>query len=177
MRLPNFKRVMRGYDPESVDQAWAEMQQQVSDLNAANKELRLQANSLREQTQEFESRLKSYVQIEKELRDALLNAQKIANQVQEEAQHKAEELLESAQREADSIVNEAKSEAEGKAAELKSLIASNREELTNLEQKKETLLILKTELEQRLEQAMELMETATGLLSKKEVLLEEQSQE
>lgn len=176
MKLPNFKRVMRGYEPESVDQAWAEMQQQLADLNAANKELRLQVNSLREQTQEFEHRLKSYVEIDKDLRDALLNAQKIANQVREEAESKAEKLLESARAEAEMTIEEAKSEAERKAAELESLIAGQRAELASLEQEKNALQSAKDSLEQMLEQAVSHLEVAAALLSKEEVILKEDTE-
>ncbi|MDA8227246.1 MAG: DivIVA domain-containing protein [Desulfitobacterium hafniense] len=153
MELPNFKRVMRGYDPEAVEQAWADLQRQVAEANASNKELRLQINSLREQNNEWGNRLKAYEKMERDLRDALLSAQRIAAQLQDEAQQKAEELLTSARSESEKTIAEAHKLAELKEAEIDNLIADKRHEQITLEQRIEELSQVKDDLERRVEQA------------------------
>lgn len=152
--LPSFKRVMRGYDPEEVEHAWSEIQRFVSELNANHKELKLQVNSLREQNQEWENRLKSYQSIEKDLRDALLSAQRIANQVEEEAQHKADTLLATAQDEATRIMDEAKQWADNKTAEVDDLLTKRQTEIAELQQEYNELIGLKTNLAKQIEESI-----------------------
>ncbi|MFZ3373489.1 MAG: DivIVA domain-containing protein, partial [Desulfitobacteriaceae bacterium] len=105
LERPDFKRVLRGYDRVEVEQSWAEISSMVTDSNAAIKEMKLQLNSLREQNTEWGNRLKNYEKMESDLRDALIGAQRIAKQVQEDAEHKAEELLSSAQLEVIALLN------------------------------------------------------------------------
>lgn len=170
----DFKRVIRGYDPVAVDQARAETDHQLSEANAANKELRLQINSLREQNSEWGTRLKYYEQIEKDLRDALLSAQRIANQVKEEATKQANELIQSAHSESETLLNEATRISELKETETETLLIDKRSEIIQLEEQIQGLAERKTELQTLVDQASHYLEMAIGLLGPSTTITSEQ---
>jgi cell division initiation protein len=164
LELPNFKRVIRGYDTEEVDKAWAEFQRNLSEANASNRELRLQINSLREQNSEWGNRLKAYEKMEKDLRDALLSAQRVATQVREEAERTAQQVLEQAKVEAETLVTETQLETERKVTELDELISSKTGLLTELEERISELTTQKEILEGRMEKSLVQMEILRSLL-------------
>lgn len=153
MELADFKRVWRGYEPEEVDKAWAELQRNLSEANASNRELRLQINSLREQNSEWEKRSKSCGSMEKDLRDAIVSAQRMANQVREEAERTAQQILEQAKINADSLVSETQLETERKIVELDEQLYSKTQILNELEEKISDLTAQKENLSLRLEKA------------------------
>lgn len=155
---------MRGYDPEAVDQAWTEMDEQLSVVNASNKELRLQLNSLREQNSEWGNRLQHYEQIEKDLRDALLSAQRIANQVKEDATKQSDELLQSARLESESILNEARRISELKEAEAATALIEKQKEINEIQEQIQKLTEQKAVLQNQVDEAIRYLETVKGLL-------------
>jgi len=165
LEMPDFKRVIRGYDPEAVDQAWAETDRQLSEANAAHKELRLQINSLREQNSEWGNRLKNYEQIEKDLRDALLSAQRIANQVKDEATKQADELMQSARNESETLLSEATRISESMEIEIETKLIEKRMEILQIEEQIKGLAEQKTELQTQVDQAIRYLEMAKGLFT------------
>lgn len=165
METPEFKRVIRGYDPEAVDQAWAETDRQLSEANAAHKELRLQINSLREQNSEWGNRLKNYEQIEKDLRDALLSAQRIANQVKDEATKQAEELMQSARHESETLISDATRNTESMESEVETKLLEKRNEILNLEEQIKDLAEQKAQLQTQVDQAIRYLEMAKDLFN------------
>lgn len=164
MEMPDFKRVIRGYEPEAVDQAWAETDRQLSEANAANKELRLQINNLREQNTEWGNRLKSYETMESDLRDALLSAQRVANQIREEANKNAETLIKSARDESDAITSEANRLAAEKKTEIEEDLVEKRHEIIQLQEEIDALIIKKDELQSLVEQGIQHLEIVQNLL-------------
>jgi cell division initiation protein len=165
LETPDFKRVIRGYDPEAVDQAWAETDRQLSEANAAHKELRLQINSLREQNSEWGNRLKHYEQIDKDLRDALLSAQRIANQVKDEATKQADELMQSAHKESETLLSEATRISESMESEVETKLIEKRMEILQIEEQIKGLAEQKTELQTQVDQAIRYLEMAKGLFT------------
>ena len=165
METPDFKRVFRGYDPEAVDQAWAETDRQLSESNAAHKELRLQINSLREQNSEWGNRLKHYEQIEKDLRDALLSAQRIANQVKDEATKQADELMQSARNESETLLSEVTRISESMESEVETKLIEKRMEILQIEEQIKGLSEQKTEIKVQVDQAIRYLEMAKGLFT------------
>jgi len=161
---PDFKRGFRGYDSDAVDQAWAETERQLSEAHAANKELRLQINSLREQNSEWENRLKYYEQIEKDLRDALVSAQRIANQVKDEATKQAEELMQSARNESEALLSEAERLLESKENEADTKIIEKRMEIVQLEEQLQELTKQKAELQTLVDQAIQYLDMIKDLV-------------
>lgn len=162
METPDFKRVIRGYDPEAVDQAWAETDRQLSEANAAHKELRLQINSLREQNAEWGNRLKHYEEIEKDLRDALLSAQRIANQVKDEATKQSDELMHSARNESETMLSEASRIAESMEIDVETKLIEKRMEVLQIEEQIKGLAEQKDKLQTQVDQAIRYLELAKG---------------
>ncbi|KGP74983.1 cell division protein DivIVA [Desulfosporosinus sp. Tol-M] len=165
METPDFKRVIRGYDPGAVDQAWAETDRQLSEAYAAHKELRLQINSLREQNSEWGNRLKHYEQIEKDLRDALLSAQRAANQVKDEAAKQAEELIQSARSESETLLSEATRISESVRTEVETKLVEKQMEILKIEEQIQELAAQKTELQTQVDQAIHYLEMVKGLFT------------
>lgn len=176
MGTPDFKRVIRGYDPEAVDQACAETDRQLSESNATHKELRLQINSLREQNSEWGNRLKHYEQIEKELRDAILSAQRIANQVKDEATKQADELMKSARKESETLLSEATRISESMEIEVETKLIEKRMEILQIEEQIQGLAEQKTELQTQVNQAIRYLEMAKGLLGPSTISSEQDSE-
>ncbi|WP_427854294.1 DivIVA domain-containing protein [Desulfosporosinus youngiae] len=164
LEAPDFKRVFRGYDSDEVDQAWAENERQLSEANAVNKELRLQINSLREQNLEWGNRLKDYEQIEKDLRDALVSAQRIAKQVKEDAAKQAEELLQSTRNESETILKETTRLKEAEEMETETLLIEKRKEIVQLEAQIQELTEQKAELQTIVEQAVQYLDMIKDLI-------------
>lgn len=165
MELPNFKRVMRGYDTQEVDKAWAESHRNLAEANASNRELRLQINSLREQNNEWGNRLKSYEKIELDLRDALLSAQRVANQVREEAEHFAQQVLDQAKTDAETLRSDTQYQSEKKVSDLETIVTMKTELLTELEGRIYELTTQKEILEGRMEQAHVHLELLKNVLN------------
>ena len=153
MELPIFKRVMRGYDPEEVDKAWAEGHRNLAEANASNCELRLQINSLREQNNEWGNRLKAYEKMELDLRDALLSAQRVANQVRDEAERSAQQVLENAKSDAEALITDTQLQLEKKVLELEETLSLKTELLSELEGRISDLATQKEVLEAVMEKA------------------------
>ena len=165
MEMPDFKRVIRGYDPEAVDQAWTETDRQLSESNDAHKELRLQINSLREQNTEWGNRLKQYEQIDRDMRDALLSAQRIANQVKDDATKQADELLQSARNESETLLSEATRISESMEIEIETKFNDKRMEILQIEEQIKGLAEQKTELQTRVDQVIRYLEMAKELFT------------
>ncbi|KJR46087.1 Cell division initiation protein DivIVA [Desulfosporosinus sp. I2] len=163
METPDFKRVFRGYDSEAVDQAWTETDRQLSEANAANKELRLQINSLREQNSEWGNRLKDYEQIEKDLRDALLSAQRVATQIKDEATKHADDILQFAHSESETLISEATRISESKEIEAESTLVEKRVEIIQIEEQIQGLMDQKAELQTKVDQVMHYLNMAHDL--------------
>lgn len=164
LELPNFKRVMRGYEPEGVEQAWEELQRHLGEANTANKDLRLQLNTLRDQNSELLERINYYEKIESDLRDALLSAQRVANQVKEDAGSQSALIIAGARAEADELVHAARQEAALRQAELEEFFQSSEQAKTQLELEITELTARKYDLEQQVETAYQ------GLVEIKEIL-------
>ena len=174
METPDFKRVIRGYDPEAVDEAWAETDRQLSEANAAHKELRLQINSLREQNLEWGNRLKQYEQIEKDLRDALLSSQRIANQIKDEATKQVDELMQSAIIESDTLVSEATRISKSMELEIESKLIEKRMEVLQIEEQINGLVQQKAKMQVHVDQAMGYLEMVKNLFTSEQDLDNEQ---
>lgn len=171
LERPDFKRVMRGYDRDEVEQSWAEITSMVTASNAANTELKLQLNSLKEQNTEWGNRLKNYEKMESDLRDALISAQRIAKQVKEEAEHKAKELLNSAQLEVETILSEARENIEKRDEEVNYLLLENQVKISDMENEIEELTSKREQLKQKVEKTTTLLGSLQQTLQ--ELLIEE----
>ena len=176
MEMPDFKRVIRGYDPKSVDQTLAETVRQLFEANAANKEMRLQINSLQEQNSEWGNRLKHFEQIEKNLMNAMLSAQQLSSQVKEEATQQANELIQSARTKSESIINEATRITELKEIETETLLSEKRAEISQIEEQIQGLAKQKRNLQTLVDQSIHYLDIVKGLLGSSTISSEQNSE-
>lgn len=165
VEFPNFKRVVRGYEPAAVEEALTQFKREIEDLSATNKELRLQTNSLREQNAELRNRLKDYEQLERDLRDAMIAAQRLAGQVREEAQSSAEVQLAAAQAEAEAILQQAQTESEARLNDLTTEAQNKEEEISRLQAELSHLATDKDGLMRRVTEAQQLLADARSILN------------
>ncbi|MDI6812375.1 MAG: DivIVA domain-containing protein [Desulfitobacteriaceae bacterium] len=165
IEFPNFKRVVRGYEPEAVEEAWTQLKREIEEVSAANKELRLQVNSLREQNSELRTRLKDYEQVERDLRDAMIAAQRLAGQIREEAQTRAETQLAAAQAEAEAILQQAQTEAQAKLSSLTAETQDKEEEIAHLLEELSRLTTDKEGLQHRVTETLKFLAEAKAILN------------
>ncbi|UCE01296.1 MAG: DivIVA domain-containing protein [Candidatus Latescibacterota bacterium] len=122
IREQQFRRVMRGMDPEEVSAFLASVAGEFESLLAENKELR-------QRHVDLEEKLTEYRNMEKALRDTLLTAERVMT-----------ESKESAQREARLIVREAELAAQRATARISQDVARIRRDLEELRRTKDAYL-------------------------------------
>ena len=115
--MEKFTRVMRGYDPDEVnnflDQVIKRVEKMIADIDAKNKlivdkndEIRKLKSKL-EETNALKEKLEQYERMESTLNRAILMAQKTSDQLKVAAHHESEIILDDAKKNASRIVNEA----------------------------------------------------------------------
>lgn len=129
------KQMMNGYNVEEVDDFLDEV---TNDYTANYKEL----NSLKNQVEELNKRLEHYKSIEKTLQDALIMAQKTADEVKNVAQQKADQIVENAVSDAQKKVEELNNECITKQKEME----DTKKQFDVYKAKMESLLISQLEL-------------------------------
>jgi cell division initiation protein len=105
-----FKRIMRGYSPEEVDDFLDHI---TKDYEMALRE----AAALREQTAKLEDKLSHYYKLEQTLHGALVVAQETAEEVKNTARKEAQLLVKEAEARAERIVEDAIAKARKMASE------------------------------------------------------------
>src|SRR6188472_3232140 len=95
---------MRGYDKAATDKL-------LNELKASLQTLITERNGAQVRAQEFESRVSSLEQREKEIAEALVVASRVREQSEQESKAKAEERIHEANAEAERIMSEARSSA------------------------------------------------------------------
>ncbi|MBQ5862853.1 MAG: DivIVA domain-containing protein [Peptococcaceae bacterium] len=92
-----FKRVMRGYDVEEVDEFLDEI---IVDFEKMQREL----DVLKTQINNYSENMNNYREKELSLNNVMLSAQRFADQLTVDAERKAAEIIANAEREAEKIV-------------------------------------------------------------------------
>lgn len=120
--MEKFTRVMRGYDPDEVnnflDQVIKRVEKMIADIDAKNKLIVDQNDEIRklksklEETNALKEKLEQYERMENTLNRAILMAQKTSDQLKVAAHHESEIILDDAKKNASRIVNEALIRAE-----------------------------------------------------------------
>ena len=119
----DFRRILRGYDPEEVDSFLELVADRFEELVRQNLILSERNDSLESQIQALEGR-------ESAVQEALVSAQKLREEVNDQSRRDAEVLKEQAKREAELLRGEAEAEIARRLAEADSLV---RERQTALE--------------------------------------------
>lgn len=97
----DFRRVMRGYDPEAVDNFLDEVASRMDTLVLENKELQGRAGSMGDAIAEYRER-------ERAMNEALVSAQQLREGMREQAQREADLALREARAEGERIIADAK---------------------------------------------------------------------
>jgi cell division septum initiation protein DivIVA len=125
---PELPRALRGYEPDAVHALLGELAaardqlvRELTDAKARAAELELQVQTVEKQTAEVPGDVPDLREQEDLIRDAIMTAQRAANEVREEARRSASEVLRDAQSRAEQIVAEAEKECERLAEEINRL--------------------------------------------------------
>lgn len=97
----DFRKVMRGYDPEAVDNFLDEVASRMDTLVLENKELQGRAASMGDAIAEYRDR-------ERAMNEALVSAQQLREGMREQAQREADLALREARAEGERIIADAK---------------------------------------------------------------------
>lgn len=104
LRYKEFKRSVRGYSPDDVDDLLDSVANELE-------ELRTERTRLTAELDEARARIEQYESLEGSIRATLTQAEKAATDYQEAARREAEATVETARREAESIVRESERQA------------------------------------------------------------------
>ena len=120
--MEKFTRVMRGYDPDEVnnflDQVIKRVEKMIADIDAKNKLIVDKNDEIRrlkskiDETSALREKLEQYERMESTLNRAILMAQKTSDQLKVAAHRESEIILDDAKKNASRIVNEALIKAE-----------------------------------------------------------------
>lgn len=114
VRRYEFGRVLRGYDPERVDQFREQVADELERLVRLNQELEQKARS-------FHDQLKSFRERDKALNEALVHAQQLRSELREQAEKESQLLLREAHAQAESIISNVQASIRSMEDELAAL--------------------------------------------------------
>jgi cell division initiation protein len=123
IRKQEFKKVMRGFDPEEVD-AFMSMVADEMELIIREK------NQLNDELIKLRTQLKDYQQVEHTLRDTLVKAQNTVDESRANSRREAQILIHEAELQADTIIKDAREELLHLRNEI-SLIKAQKESFTS----------------------------------------------
>ena len=123
-----FEKAAFGYRPEDVDNHISELNSRISALEAEKEEQMAKMRILAEKINEYRKE-------ESDLKDALLGAQKMANNVLNEAKSRADMILTDAESRADRLVYDAQKQSEETIGAIQ--MQTEREKMTLVKMQKE----------------------------------------
>lgn len=126
LRQQKFKTAMRGYDRGEVDALLAEV---ADDYEGAIRE----ADRLRDDVARLEGLLAEHRSEEKSLKNTLLSAQRLADELREKAEADAQRIVRDAEARADLLIQKAQARHEDLQREIDGLRARRRETETSVE--------------------------------------------
>lgn len=126
LRQQKFKTAMRGYDRGEVDALLAEV---ADDYAGALRE----ADRLRQDVVRLDGSLAEHKSQEKSLRNTLVSAQRVADEMRETAERDAERMIHEAEARADLLIHKAQGRLEDLQREIEGLRSRRRETETSVE--------------------------------------------
>ena len=126
LRQQKFKTAMRGYDRGEVDALLAEV---ADDYEGALRE----ADRLRQDVVRLDGSLAEHKSQEKSLRNTLVSAQRVADEMRETAERDAERMIHEAEARADLLIHKAQGRLEDLQREIEGLRSRRRETETSVE--------------------------------------------
>ena len=125
VRRYEFGKVLRGYDPERVDQFREQVADELERLVRLNQDLEQKARS-------FHDQLKSFRERDKALNEALVHAQQLRSEIRDQSEREAQLILREAQAQAESIITNAQTDIRRVEDELAALERFRRSYLAQL---------------------------------------------
>ena len=125
VRRYEFGRVLRGYDPERVDQFREQVANELERLTRANQELEQKARSLHDQ-------LKSFRERDKALNEALVSAQQLRSEMRDQAERESQLVVREAQSQAEVLLASAQNDIRRAEDELAAIDRFRRNYLAQL---------------------------------------------
>ena len=122
----DFPRILRGYDPQRVDDFLDLAADRLEELVRENAALRERLSGLNESVEAFRER-------ERAMNDALVSAQQLREDIRSQAARDAEIALREARAEAEVMLAEARAEAERIATEARSAAAAAAESMRQIQ--------------------------------------------
>ena len=107
VRSVQFEKNLRGYRTEDVDRFLDKEEEQLQEDDAQAEQLRKQIADLTAENQKLHEELKSFEADGEMLKSALINAQRMGENVIREANQKAEEIIHRANLRGDDIIRDA----------------------------------------------------------------------
>ncbi|MEZ5415837.1 MAG: DivIVA domain-containing protein [Vicinamibacterales bacterium] len=126
LRQQKFKTAMRGYDRGEVDALLAEV---ADDYEGAIRD----ADRLRDEVARLEALLAEHRSEEKSLKNTLLSAQRLADELREKAETDGQRIVRDAEARADLLIQKAQARHEDLQREIDGLRARRRETETSVE--------------------------------------------
>jgi cell division initiation protein len=120
LRSIKLDKALRGYDPKVVDQLLRELSTSLEGLYA-------ERTALKQQITQLEKDLAEYREAQSLMRDALVSAQRAADELKERTERECNEMIELARVEASEISSQAVLDRERAEAELKRLRSQEQE--------------------------------------------------
>lgn len=148
----DFKKLLRGYDPQEVDT--------FLELAAERMEALVRENiALRERTEALQHQVTSWSGREKAVQEALVTAQELRTEMKGQAQRQAEFVLTEAEAEARRRLAEAETEIRMRLREAERRLDQGREALEEMERRRHRFL---RSFRQLLEREMDVVEVEEG---------------
>lgn len=123
-----FKRVLRGFDPDEVEDFLEQVADDYEQMIKENAELRERISTI-----ETQFATEGQVDGTKMIEDMIRQANERVNNIIQEAENEADNIIQQAREEADRIIEEAKSKArEGDSESASALIQQAKEEANNI---------------------------------------------
>lgn len=144
----DFKKLMRGYDPQEVDVFLELVAERLEGLVRENIQLR-------ERTQTLQQQVTSQLGREQAVQDALVTAQELRADIKAQSQREAEHVLKAAETEARRLVAEAEAEARNKARGVERRIDDSKDTLSAMERRRARFL---KEFRQLLERELDVVD-------------------
>jgi cell division initiation protein len=120
IRHVQLQRTFRGYDPAEVDRLLEELASNFSELVR-------ERNELRDRVARLEKELEEHTEVQHLMREALVSAQRTADDLMERTQRECDEMLTKARAEAEDIELDALQERERAETEVEKLRTQERE--------------------------------------------------
>jgi len=129
----DFKRLMRGYDPQEVDVFLELVAERLEALVRENLQLR-------ERTQTLQQQVTSQLGREQAVQDALVTAQELRADIRAQSQREAEHALKEAEAEASRMISEAEAQVRSRLRGVHSRVEGAKDALEELEHRRARFL-------------------------------------